>query len=218
MNCAYSEMYLYDAMRNLGEMTEYAHDACCTDMDRALQYMIISGYAGRFQTGDPCVVSGMSGTELYQASAMRCGINMEPWPDALIRYETDAVYWVGYILAYYQWCVNRSFQNILCTVRASDLMKMYPALHTASEERAAESIEELYASRSQYTRLSEYRKRLGLTQAELASRSDINLRTLQQYEIGSKRLDKAAAATVFSLARVLNCAPEDLLDPRVTGF
>ncbi len=210
MNCAYSEMYLFDAMRNLGEMTEYAHDACSTDIDRALQYMIISGYAARFQVGDPGVVSGMSGTELYQASAEKCGINMNSWPDALIRYDTDAVYWAGYILAFYQWRFNRTFQNILGIITAADIMRMYPALHTASEERAIESIEELYMNRSRFTRLSEYRKRLGMTQAELARRSDINLRTLQQYEIGGKDLGRAAATTVLSLARVLNCSPEDL--------
>ena len=210
MNCAYNELYLFDAMRNLGEMTEYAHDACSTDIDRALQYMIISGYAARFQDGDPCVVSGMSGTELYQASAEMCGIHMETWPEALIRYDTDAVYWVGYILAYYQWSINRSFQNIMNVIKAADLMRMYPALHTASEEHALEVIEELYRSRSEFSRLSEYRRRLGMTQAELAHRSDINLRTLQQYEIGAKDLRKAAAGTVLSLARVLNCAPVDL--------
>ena len=62
MSCAYRQIYLDDAMKNLGEMTEYAHDACGTDLDRTLKYFVISGYADRFGKGDPAVVSGMSGT------------------------------------------------------------------------------------------------------------------------------------------------------------
>ena len=63
---AYNETYLYDAMRNLGEMTEYAHDACNLDPDLALKYFIISGYADSFAAGNPRVVCGLSGTELFK--------------------------------------------------------------------------------------------------------------------------------------------------------
>ncbi|WP_090527236.1 helix-turn-helix domain-containing protein [Pseudobutyrivibrio sp. UC1225] len=54
------------------------------------------------------------------------------------------------------------------------------------------------------------RKLYGLSQSELAREAGINLRTLQQYEIGAKDINKAAAATVLSLSKVLKCRPEDL--------
>ena len=211
MSNAYKEYYLFDAMRNLGEMTEYAHDACGVEPDRALAYFIISGFSERFENGDPRVVSGMSGTELYQASCIKCGMAKENWPKALVRYTTEAYYWIGYILAYYQWTVNLPFGKIISVVPASDLLRMYPALHTTSDDKAIETINELYLSRNQVLRLQAYRKRIGLSQSELARRSGVNLRTLQQYESGAKSIKRASAESVIALADVLHCSPKDLI-------
>ena len=212
MNSAYSQLYLQDAMSNLGEMTEYAHHACGTDIDRAFRLFVISGFAGRFQVGDPHVISGMSGTELYWAVMDKCGVPDAPRPEALIRYDTDVYYWIGYIVAYYQWWCSLSIKAITDVIREADFMRMYPALHTVSEETAAEKIHELYLKRTQFSRLQEYRKRLGYTQAKLAEKSGVNLRTLQQYEVGDKDINKAAAGSVIALAKVLHCEPGELLE------
>ena len=61
--------------------------------------------------------------------------------------------------------------------------------------------------------LKEYRKRAGLTQPELAERVGISPRTLQDYEQGRKPLEKAAAITVLTMARILGCSVADLIDP-----
>ena len=211
MSYAYNEYYLSDAMQNLGEMTEYAHDACRVDPDRALRYFVISGYSDRFGTGDPCVVSGRSGTELFCDCAEKCGAGREKWPPAIIKYTTEEYYWMGYILAYFQWKTNRPFASIVDVIKSDDLLQMYPALHTASDEKAIEVIDELYRSRSQLNRLQEYRKRIGMTQAELSEAAGVNIRTLQQYEVGTKSLNKAAAESIISLAHVLNCRVEELI-------
>ena len=211
MSCAYSEMYLYDAMHNLGEMIEYAHDACNVDPDKALSYFIISGYAGRFATGDPTVISGISGTELYIYSAEKCCAALETWPKPLIRYETEEYYWLGYILALFQWKTGYSFGNILSIAKAEDILRLYPALHTVAEDNVVDVILGMYKKSSQYNRLQEYRKRLGMTQLQLAKAAGVNIRTLQQYEAGTKSIKKAAAETVFSLAAVLECQPEELV-------
>lgn len=55
--------------------------------------------------------------------------------------------------------------------------------------------------------------RLRLTQRELAEKSGANLRALQQYESGSKDVNKAAE-TVRALSRVFGCQMEDLLECR----
>ena len=60
-------------------------------------------------------------------------------------------------------------------------------------------------------RLQAYRKALGLSQSQLAKESGINLRTLQQYEIGAKELNKASASTVLALTKTLKCDIEDLI-------
>ena len=210
MSCAYNEMYLFDAMRNLGEMTEYAYHACGADIDHAFKCFVISGFADRFGQGDPRVVSGVSGTELYISVMEKCGVTKE-WPDALVRYDTDGYYWTGYIMAMFQWRTGLSFRHILNVISSEDLMKMYPALHTASDDRAVDSIEEVFKQRSLVSRLQTYRKLAGLTQAGLAEAAGVNIRTLQQYEIGDKDLRKASADKVISMAKVLHCRPEDMV-------
>lgn len=210
MSFAYSEIYLTDAMHNLGEMTEYAYYACDGDIDHVFKCFVISGYADRFGNGDPDVIAGMSGTELYISLMERCGASRK-WPEALIRYETDKYYWVGYIMAMFQWRTGLPFRGIFNAISAEDLFTMYPALHTSSDDRAADSIEELFRRRLTVSRLQMYRKLAGLTQAGLAEASEVNIRTLQQYEIGDKDIRKASADKVISLANVLHCRPEDIV-------
>ena len=45
-----------------------------------------------------------------------------------------------------------------------------------------------------------------------AEKVGVNLRTLQQYEIRAKDINRAAGSTLFSLAKVLGCRVEDLLE------
>ena len=56
------------------------------------------------------------------------------------------------------------------------------------------------------------RKKARLTQAELAKRSGVSLRSIQMYEQHNKDINKASAETVLSLAKVLGCTMEDLLE------
>ena len=62
--------------------------------------------------------------------------------------------------------------------------------------------------------LKHYRQKAGLSQSELAYMADISVRTLQDYEQGRKPLEGARAITVLTLARILDCTVEDLIDPR----
>lgn len=59
-----------------------------------------------------------------------------------------------------------------------------------------------------------YRTKAGVTQAQLAEKAGISLRTLQDYEQGRKPLEKAAAITVLNLARCLGCTVENLIDEK----
>lgn len=62
--------------------------------------------------------------------------------------------------------------------------------------------------------LKHYRQRAGMSQSELAYMADISVRTLQDYEQGRKPLEGARAITVLTLARILHCTVEDLIDPQ----
>jgi transcriptional regulator with XRE-family HTH domain len=89
---------------------------------------------------------------------------------------------------------------------------MYTAYHTASEEKTADELEALLQRRDSISRLQLYRKRLGMTQQELAVRSGVNLRTLQEYESGRKNIRQAAAEKLLSLSTALWCSPSDLIN------
>lgn len=212
MRGAYAEIYLDDAMRNMGEMIEYGEEACFLDSDLLLRMFVRSGYAGRWEKGDPRVICGLSGTELCCRLLEQTCANRGAEPAPLVRYDTGEAYWRGFILAYYQWRSGRTFPEILAFIGGGDLRRMYPAYHTASEDKTADELEALLQRRDSVSRLQMYRKRLGISQQELAGRSGVNLRTLQEYEVGRKDVRRAAAETVLSLAGALWCRPEELIN------
>lgn len=59
--------------------------------------------------------------------------------------------------------------------------------------------------------LREIRKSKQLTRRELAQRSGVNFRSLQDYEQGHKKLTSASGDILLRLSTVLGCTAEDLL-------
>lgn len=209
---AYAEAYLDDAMSNLGEAFDYASNACGFTLDKFMELFIASGYADRFGKGNPKVVSGMSGTELVIDVIGKSGITME-FPDAQIEYDCSAEYWCGWIIAYYQWYTARSFRDIATHITMRDVYKLYPIMHEAAEDKFVDTVNNIIRRQGNPTKLQTQRKLCGYSQRELSEKSGVNLRTLQQYELGTKDINKASAQTIVSLANVLGCAVEDLLEP-----
>lgn len=62
------------------------------------------------------------------------------------------------------------------------------------------------------SKLQTKRKAAGLSQSQLAGLTGLSVRTLQHYEQGLLDFNKAAAVTVWRVARALECRVEDLLD------
>ena len=65
--------------------------------------------------------------------------------------------------------------------------------------------------------LREIRKSRNLTQKELAQRSGVNFRSLQDYEQGHKKLMSASGDILLRLSTVLGCTTEELLLGDVGG-
>ena len=57
------------------------------------------------------------------------------------------------------------------------------------------------------------RECLGITQKELAQRSCLNLRTIQNYEQGVNDIGKASFNKLIKIALALECNIEDILPP-----
>ena len=62
------------------------------------------------------------------------------------------------------------------------------------------------------SKLQDKRKAAGLSQSKLAERVGVSFRMIQHYEQGSLDINKAAAETVYRLAKALNCSIEELLE------
>lgn len=208
---AYDIQYLDDAMKCLGEAMDYAENCCRIDMDHFLELFIMTGYAEQFSFGVPKIVSGLSGTELVMDVLATAKFSFK-FPDAQIDYDYSPQYWCGWILAYYQWYTGRSFKEIQTHVSMRDIEKLYPTLHEASEEKFVDTVNRMIRRKNLPTRLQTQRKISGYSQRELAEKVGVNLRTLQQYEIRAKDINKAAGETLLALSRALGCRVEDLLE------
>ena len=60
-------------------------------------------------------------------------------------------------------------------------------------------------------KLKEQRQKQKMTQKQLAEKSGVNQRTLENYECGKTDLKKASIETGIALAKALDCRVEDLI-------
>lgn len=208
---AYDEQYLDDAMRNLGEAADYAVNACKISLQKFFDLFVATGIATQFGNGVPKIISGLSGTELVHEIILKAGIKQE-LPEVQIEYDCSPEYWCGWIIAYYQWHTCRTFKNIFQHISAKEIEKLYPTLHEAAEEKFVDVINSIIKRKNATSKLQELRKNIGYSQRELAEKSGVNLRTLQQYERKAKEINKAATATLLALSKALGCKIEDLLE------
>ena len=121
-------------------------------------------------------------------------------------------YWIGWAVAYYQWFSGRKFSDIFKVLSFEDLQQMYSPLHEADVTKFADIVDAKVREYFADTNLKRIRTLYGCTQAELAKRSNVSLRSIQMYEQRNKDINKASAETVLSLAKVLGCTMEDLLE------
>jgi hypothetical protein len=128
---AYEEIYLDDAMNNLGDMFDYAVNDCGYEPEDFLCRFIVSGVAALFEKGNPKYVAGLSGPELASEVIYRT-LRARPDKPSAENIDKTPAYWAGWILAYYQWHSAQSF----CDIRENGLsmervLSLYPTLHEA---------------------------------------------------------------------------------------
>ena len=213
MTYAYNEEYLDDAMKNLGDMVDYAVQTCGYGPDEFFDLFISSGIASQFENGNPKYVTGMSGVELAQA-VLRNTSGVTDFPEANFSEDYGREYWAGWILAYYQWIRNKRFEDIVSDgLPLSEVCDMY-ILHEADESKFVENADIIIErhKRQRKTKLHIIRKARGFTQQELSDASGVTLRMIQLYEQRQNDINKAQVNVVVRLARVLGCDVEDLLE------
>ncbi len=211
---AYDETYLDDAMKNLGEAFDYAVNACRFSADEFLCLFISSELSDGFEHGNPKLISGLSGTELVMETLTKAGLKIS-FPEPRTEYNCSPEYWCGWILAYYEQKTGRSFRNIHKSISMQEILKLYPILHEASEDKFVDTINNIISRNNMPSKLQQQRKKCGYSQRELAKKSHVNLRTLQQYELKTKDIKKASVQTVMALANVLGCRIEEIIEYRI---
>lgn len=66
------------------------------------------------------------------------------------------------------------------------------------------------------TRLKEMRIKSGLTQKQLAEKSDLKLAVLQHYEQGNRNFDGAKLDTIIKVCIALDCKIQDIIEDSCT--
>ena len=210
---AYPETLLPDVRSLLAEAVDYAVIDLRMPAGEFLSLFAASEWARRIERGDKTVALGMSGIELAEC-VLRDKTGRGEFPSARMSMGRSRAYWTGWILAFYQWHSNLTFKEILRAVDADTVLRMYDVAHEAPDERFAEIIDGIVRERMFETRLKRIRSAYGLSQAQLAERSGVGLRSIQMYEQRNKDINRAEAGSLLKLARVLGCEMEDLLEPQ----
>lgn len=121
-------------------------------------------------------------------------------------------YWIGWAACYHQWFSARSCSDIIRALPFDDLENLYYSLHKSDVSKFADVVEERIREYYKETNLKRIRGAYGCTQAELAKRSGVSLRSIQMYEQRNKNINKASAETLYRIARVFGCTRENLLE------
>ena len=196
MTHAYSQLYLDKSSRALGNMLHDAVIEFGMDGTDFLNRFIQSDIAEQFENGNPKYIAGKSGAELFlEVIEKTTGDNYIEKMKLIETYDRSDVYWVGWMLAHYQWYSGRTFKS---TLHEADIQKSYEVLdaHFLNTE----------------SKLKTMRKRCGLTQDALAKAADVSVNTMRAYERKSKDLNKAQFDIIMRLANVLKCEVSDLFD------
>lgn len=208
---AYQEIYLSKAQSVLGDAFDYAVNACGIPGSDFVKLFAMSSASKRMENGEPAYISGKSGIEIAAGiigEAKGIEIDIEP-QDSFGR---SREYWIGWAACYYQWYSCRKYSDIFSALAYEDLEKMYYTLHEADISKFVDIVDSQMKKYYPETNLKRIRTTYGFTQAGLAERSGVNLRSIQMYEQRKKNINKASVDTIYQMAKVLGCTMEDLIE------
>ena len=105
------------------------------------------------------------------------------------------------------------FADIIKAVPLEEISALYTPYHEMDIRHFVDKMNELCRSQRGETNLKRLRHQAGITQRELAEKSGISLRTIQQYEQRKKNINKAQIDTLIPLSKALYCDVRELLEP-----
>lgn len=208
---AYQETYLSRAQAVLGGAFDYAINTCRVPGEDFIKLFVASSVSKRMENGEPALLAGKSGIEIASDVLLETtGKQPDIAPEE--RCGRSREYWIGWAVCYYQWSSGRSFREIFAAFSLDDLQNMYYTLHEADITKFADIADNKIREHFTDTNLKRIRSSYGCTQAELAKRSGVSLRSIQMYEQRNKDINKARAESLYRISKVLGCTIEDLLE------
>lgn len=211
MTRAYREMYLSKAQSALGDAFDYAVNACKIPGEDFVKLFITSTISHRMENGEPSVLAGKSGIEIASDVVLET-TGKSPVAEPVEAFSRSREYWIGWVVAYYQWYSARSYSEIFKALSFDELQNMYYTLHEADISKFADIADERLRDHFKDTNLKRIRTAYGCTQAALAKESGVMLRSIQMYEQRRKDINKASAETLYRIAKTLGCTIEDLIE------
>ena len=202
--------YFFDAQENLASVFEIGVNACGLDGQRVADAFVASGLAHEFERRNPVFTAGKSAVDLLDYMAPYLGIQA-PVPEPEFVYP-GMDYWVGWALVHFQYETGCPYKRVFEVVPYQELQGMYYPLHEADESKFVDVLLKRMKDACKTTRLRIQRDIVGLSQAELAQRSGVKLRSIQMYEQRNKNINHASAETLYRLAHALHCPMQELLE------
>lgn len=208
---AYQEIYLSNAQATMGEALDYAVNTCGLSGADFVKMFTVSSVSKHMENGEPNWLSGKSGIEIAEEVFKETtGRSFARSPQT--RLGRSKEYWIGWAAAYYQWYSSRKFGEIFKAIPYADFEALYYTLHEADISKFVDVAEKQMKAVFPETNLKRIRTAYGCSQAELANRSGVSLRSIQMYEQRNKDINKASVETVQRLAKFLGCTIEDLME------
>lgn len=211
MTHAYQEIYLSKAQSTLGDAFDFAINTCEIPGKDFFLLFAASSVGRRLEKGEPSLLAGKSGIEIAKEVILETtGKNLDK--KAQEHFSRSREYWIGWAVAYYQWYSSRSYREIFKVLSFNDLQNMYYTLHEADISKFVDIVDERIREYFKDTNLKRIRTAYGCTQAALAQKANVSLRSIQMYEQRKKDINKASVETIYRIAKVLGCSIEDLVE------
>lgn len=139
----YDEVYLDSTQDILGQAFDWVVNSCEDDLTLFADRFASSPIGHLFEEGCPKYVAGVNGAEL--ANAVMESLSLPPYPnEPEFWLDKSPEYWVGWMLAYYQWRRKVHFASILQHLPISVFMSLYNFGHEMDEVQVAEILDARY--------------------------------------------------------------------------
>ena len=196
----YNEMYL----NRIRELSALIFEICLYDLNMEdidfIDKVINSSIINNLSNADVDIIGRSSIELIYELLNIKINKNNYLYKDE---------YWIGFNIAYLSWYYNKSFKEVLSEVNLNEFRKLYITYHEMDERHLKDYLSTRLGVKS---KLKEMRLKRRLSQSQLAYLSNVNVRNIKTYEQNENDINKAQVNILLSLARVLNCSIEDILD------